>query len=566
MRLGDGVGGFSGTTGISVGSAPFSVTVADVNGDGHLDILTANSGNDTVSVRLGDGAGGFSGTTDLAVGSEPRSATVADVNGDGRLDILVANNDGRTVSVLLNTTTTALSFDPASVSSATTGADTDLAIDATAPSLTGTQTVLADGTEDVAYTVTEAQLLEGWADAGTAMLTVSGLTSSSGTVTANSDGSFTITPVANATGPVTLTYGVSDGTNAPAPATRSFSLTAVNDAPLLTGTQATLAAGTEDTAFTVTEAQLLEGFADPEGTTLVLSDLSVDHGTIVSDGAGSYTVTPDANYSGQITISYDVGDGTDSIPATLSTVIAAVNDAPSFIGAGTGVVLTPVGADESFDMARGVTVQADGKIVVAGIGTGSDGPPDFALVRYNADGSLDTTFGTAGTGKILTPVGSVSNDQGNSVTLQADGKIIVAGSGAGSGTGTDFALVRYNTDGTLDTGFGTGGKILTPVGTGTSNDIGQSVTVQADGKIVVAGQGSGSGGTDFAVVRYNANGSLDTTFGTGGKILTPVGADTSTDFAYSVTVQADGKIVVAGQGSVTGTGTRRRGGAVQHRR
>ena len=77
--------------------------------------------------------------------------------------------------------------------------------------------MLADGTEDVAYTVTEAQLLEGWADAGTAMLTVSGLTSSSGTVTANSDGSFTITPVANATGPVTLTYGVSDGTQRPGP-------------------------------------------------------------------------------------------------------------------------------------------------------------------------------------------------------------------------------------------------------------------------------------------------------------------------------------------------------------
>jgi hypothetical protein len=65
--------------------------------------------------------------------------------------------------------------------------------------------------------VTQVQLLEGWADAGAVMLTVSGLISSSGTVTANPDGSFTITPAANATGPVTLTYGVSDGTNAPAP-------------------------------------------------------------------------------------------------------------------------------------------------------------------------------------------------------------------------------------------------------------------------------------------------------------------------------------------------------------
>ncbi|WP_200930147.1 cadherin-like domain-containing protein, partial [Methylobacterium sp. Leaf86] len=145
---------------------------------------------------------------------------------------------------------------------------------------------------------------------------------------------------------------------------------------LLTGTQATLLAGTEDTAFTVRAVDLLQGFADPEDTTLVLSNLSVDHGTIVSDGAGGYTVTPAANYSGQITISYSVGDGAASIPATLSTVIAPVNDAPSFIGAGTGVVLTPVGADGSSDVGQSVTVQADGKILVAGYGDGT-GRSDF---------------------------------------------------------------------------------------------------------------------------------------------------------------------------------------------
>ena len=453
------------------------------------------------------------------------------MNGDGRLDILTANTGGsNSASVLLNTSITALSFDPASVSSATTGADTDLAIDTTAPDLTGAQTVLADGTEDVAYTVTEAQLLEGWADAGTAMLTVSGLTSSSGTVTANPDGSFTITPVANATGPVTLTYGVSDGTNAPAPATRSFSLT-------------------------------------------------------------------------------------------------AVNDAPSFSGVGTGAVLTPVGASTSGDFGKSVVIQADGKIVVAGYGVGSGGSLEFAVVRYNTDGSLDTTFGTGG--KILTPVGT-ANGVGNSVTVQADGKIVVAGWGSGqrdrprlrSGCATirtvastppsaraarsspRSAPVRRATSATASRcrrtarssswakapaaaaptsrwcattrtaastppsaraarssprsapprrtitatasrcrrtarsssrapalvagpptisrwcatmrtapstpASGTDGKILTPVGTGTSSDIGYSVTVQSDGKIVVAGRGVGSGGTDIAVVRYNANGTLDT--------------------------------------------------------
>ena len=86
----------------------------------------------------------------------------------------------------------------------------------------------------------------------------------------------------------------------------------------------------------------MQGFTDPEGTALVLSNLSVDHGTIVSDGAGGYTVTPAADYNGPLVISYSVGDGAASIPATLSTIFTAVNDAPSFNGVGTGKVLTPV--------------------------------------------------------------------------------------------------------------------------------------------------------------------------------------------------------------------------------
>ena len=221
-----------------------------------------------------------------------------------------------------------------------------------------------------------------------------------------------------------------------------------------------------------------------------------------------------------------------------------------------GKILTPTSAGSLNDYGNSVTVQADGKIVVAGQGETSGAGDDVVVVRYNVDGTLDTGFGTGG--KIVTPVGTgTSGDVGNSVKVQADGKIVVAGYGTGSGTGIDFAVVRYNANGTLDTTFGTGGtgKILTPVGTGTSGDTGTSVMIQADGKIVVAGYGTGSGtGIDVAVVRYNANGSLDTTFGTDGKILTPVGAGTSADLAYSVTVQADGKIVVAGLGTGNGTG------------
>ncbi len=104
VRLGDGKGGFTGTTNIGVGNAPRSVTLGDVNGDGNLDILTANRDSNNVSVRLGDGAGGFTNAGDIAVGSTPESVALADVDGDGDLDFLTANSSSNTVSVLLNTT------------------------------------------------------------------------------------------------------------------------------------------------------------------------------------------------------------------------------------------------------------------------------------------------------------------------------------------------------------------------------------------------------------------------------------------------------------------------------
>ncbi|MFM7739828.1 MAG: delta-60 repeat domain-containing protein, partial [Planctomycetota bacterium] len=145
-------------------------------------------------------------------------------------------------------------------------------------------------------------------------------------------------------------------------------------------------------------------------------------------------------------------------------------------------------------------------IVVAGWAhNGSN--DDFALVRYNADGSLDTSFGTAG--KVTTPVGT-SNDQGYSVTIQPDGKIVLAGS-THNGSNWDFALVRYNADGSLDTSFGTGGMVTTPIGT--NDDYGLSVTFQPECKIVVAGWAHNGSNWDFALVRYNADGSLDTSFG-----------------------------------------------------
>jgi uncharacterized delta-60 repeat protein len=201
-----------------------------------------------------------------------------------------------------------------------------------------------------------------------------------------------------------------------------------------------------------------------------------------------------------------------------------------------GKVTTAIGAGNDF--AYSIALQSDGKILVAGYSdNGSNN--DFAVVRYNANGSPDTSFGTDG--KVTTAIGAQS-DYAQSVALQSDGKIVVAGYSFIVGN-YDFAVVRYNTNGSLDTSFGTDGKVTTAIGAG--NDFAHSMALQSDGKIVVAGEiATGVGSDNFAVVRYNTNGSLDTSFGTDGKVTTAIGA--GSDLAYSMALQSDGKIVVVG--------------------
>jgi len=202
---------------------------------------------------------------------------------------------------------------------------------------------------------------------------------------------------------------------------------------------------------------------------------------------------------------------------------------------GDGKETTAIGSGT--DTAWSVVLQSDGKIVAAGYSfNGSN--DDFAVVRYNTNGSLDTTFDTDGI--VTTAIGS-GTDTAYSVVLQSDGKIVVAGRSS-NGSNYDFAVVRYNTNGSLDTTFDTDGIVTTAIGSGT--DIAYSVVLQSDGKIVAAGYSRIGSNNDFAVVRYNTNGSLDTTFDTDGIVTTAIGS--GTDIAYSVVLQSDGKIVAAG--------------------
>ena len=171
------------------------------------------------------------------------------------------------------------------------------------------------------------------------------------------------------------------------------------------------------------------------------------------------------------------------------------------------------------DVARGVALQSDGKIVVAGY-TDPFGSVarNFMIARFNPDGTEDGTFGFGGF-NVLDFMGG--EDYGNALALAPDGKIVVAGT-VFNGARNVFGIARFNADGTPDTSFDTDGKQLVEFVIGLSH-VANAVVVQPDRKIVVAGTVGG----DFALLRLNENGSLDGTFGLSGLMRTDMGGDDS---------------------------------------
>ena len=203
---------------------------------------------------------------------------------------------------------------------------------------------------------------------------------------------------------------------------------------------------------------------------------------------------------------------------------------PSF-GAG-GKVTTAIGTRSR---AGAVALQPDGKILVAGSTVDEAGEYQFAVVRYTADGSLDPSFGAGGA--VTTPFGP-GVASASALVLAPDGRIVAAGRG-----GSDFALARYDPNGSLDTTFGDGGKVTTAFADAHEAGVAE-IALQPDGKIVAAGTILTPANYDFALARYDPNGLLDTGFGTGGKVTTSIGPNH--DFASSLALRPDGKLVVAG--------------------
>lgn len=204
-----------------------------------------------------------------------------------------------------------------------------------------------------------------------------------------------------------------------------------------------------------------------------------------------------------------------------------------------GIVHTDFGLHEA-DLASTVLVQNDNRIVV--VGTTYNGQSyDFSLARYNQDGSLDLSFGN--NGKVLTDFQN-GNEFGNGAVLSSNGKIIIAGSSIEydfiyGPTFKSFVIARYNDNGTLDTSFGVAGKVFTDFVLNATRLI-----EQPDGKVIIIGRALNDS-IDFAMARYNSDGSIDTSFGQNGRVFTDF-QNLGEDGAYSVAIQTDGKIILAG--------------------
>lgn len=277
---------------------------------------------------------------------------------------------------------------------------------------------------------------------------------------------------------------------------------------------------------------------------------------IIASGAVSAPITltaqPSAPHSLPTAASATGTSGTGGTQTASTPLTVTVGGLPgtvdtSFNG---GAQLTSVGEGE--DYAFAMAVQADGKVVTVGRTSTAAGGRDIAITRHLRDGALDTSFGSGG--KVVTAVAPGSGaDEARAVLVEPDGKIVIGGYSDASGTDMDFLVVRYNADGTLDTTFGDGGKTVTNIGDGT--DIVFTLARQPDGKIVAAGSAAFSQSTaqDFALIRYNTDGSLDAGFGVGGKVTTAINTFGSNELIYAIVLQPVGDetriVAVGGEGT-----------------
>lgn len=284
--------------------------------------------------------------------------------------------------------------------------------------------------------------------------------------------------------------------------------------------------------------------ANPDGT--LDSAFGSGGGVLLPVGAGQAHDVPE-----DLALASDgkfvVGGSEDNINANRQTLFVSRFLANGTLDAefsGDGLAFADVAGGHDWEVGRAVDVQSDGKVVLAGSARAGDDSRPITVVRWTAAGALDPDFGSGGVARI--PV--VWSDDAWDMAIQADGKLVVVGSGANGMGIPSLVILRLTSTGAPDPSFGTAGVVRltqTPAGQPLSRALG--VAVQSDGRIVAVGQATTSaGGTDWAILRLTAAGALDSSFSEDGVQVAAIGSGTAYDAPESLTLDANGRAVVAG--------------------
>ncbi|MBX2905141.1 MAG: T9SS type A sorting domain-containing protein [Taibaiella sp.] len=324
--------------------------------------------------------------------------------------------------------------------------------------------------------------------------------------------------------------------------------------------------GTPDSSFgtngfytALTSISLRDVLLQPDGKIVAAGRASSGddkYATIRLNSDGS----PDLSFGTSGVVTIDIGPGTENgygvaLQADGKLVIAG-SCSPSNIGVArlkeNGIVDSSFGTNgiEKSIYCSGVAkvgVTTDGKIVVGGTAPSTHGY-NLMLVRYLSDGSLDPSFNS--TGIVYTLAGDAGSNYGRGMKLQPDDKILLAGSASYGSEGSNFVIVRYNTDGTLDASFGSGG--ITSVDFDNNDDGGGGIAIAPDGKIILCGSSIEGDKSRVAMACLENNGLLNTTWGNSGKIVSTWGD--VYDGASDIVLQPDSKVLLSGVSSSDNVG------------
>lgn len=253
----------------------------------------------------------------------------------------------------------------------------------------------------------------------------------------------------------------------------------------------------------------------------------------IGDRAGAVTL----DGTGRIVVAGSTGNCCGEADDFATARYDSAGSIDSTFGGGDGIALTDFPTD-SGDFANDIVLDDQGRAVAVGTTSVGDGQPKLLVARYDTDGQLDTTFG-GGDGIVLTDVPDAETERANAVAIDSLGRIVVAGASFTTATTSfDFTLARYDESGSLDPTFGGDGIVTTTFQAFFTDDAAAAVAIDSQGRIVAGGNSEGS----FALARYNQDGSLDTSFGGGdGKTTGEVAGNAS-----AMVLEPDDEIVLAG--------------------